>query len=401
MNYLVAVDYAFVDRPGGSARVAWDIAQVMCERGHQVSLLAAYQSNAMDRPETSTHDGIRVVRFHRPELPAWHPGRMRHTISAGAEVARKHLAGQKWDIAHIHSPFTGAAVVAALGSEPHYVYTLHSPIVMEQEINWKSQGLVGHLKWWLATGAIKRLERGLLSKAQAIQTLSQYSRNKIEHYHGMGERVTVIPHWLRPELRRTCSKADARQQLGWPVDETIFFTVRRLAPRYGLEIAIDAIAPLAKAGRCRFMIAGGGPLHDALNARIAEHGVQERMQLMGRIPDDELILAYQAADMFILPTLALECFGLVTQEALAFGCPVIGTDAGATPEILDGLAPGLVVPAGDVTALHDKLRAFLDGTLQVPDTDYILRWINENYGQAVVVPRMVEFLESTIPAKDA
>lgn len=401
MKYLVAVDYAFVDRPGGSARVAWDIARVMAERGHDVSLFATYQQNALDRPVCSTHDGIRVVRFHRPALPAWHPSRLKRTIAAGADAARTHLAGDKWDMVHVHSPFTGAGVMEGLGRGPHYVYTLHSPIVMEQEINWKNQGLVGHLKWWLGTGAVKRLERRLLADSEAIQTLSEFSRSKIQHYHGLGHRVTVIPHWLRPELRRTCTKAEARQKLGWPADETVLFTVRRLTERYGLEVAIDAIAPLARAGRCRFMIAGGGALYDKLTARIASYNVQERMQLMGRISDEDLILAYQAADLFVLPTLALECFGLVTQEALAFGCPVIGTDAGATPEILDRLAPGLVVPAGDVAALRAKLTAFLDGTLRVPDTDYILRWITENYGREVIVPRMVELLEGLAAAKDA
>jgi glycosyltransferase involved in cell wall biosynthesis len=80
---------------------------------------------------------------------------------------------------------------------------------------------------------------------------------------------------------------------------------------------------------------------------------------LGFVPEDELPGAYAAADAFVLPTTALEGFGLATIEALAAGTPVIGTTTGATPEILGPLEAELdtklLVEDGDTEALADRM----------------------------------------------
>ncbi len=165
-------------------------------------------------------------------------------------------------------------------------------------------------------------------------------------------------------------------------------------PRYGLDVAIKAIGPLTKSHGCRFYIGGDGPLRPTLEALARELGVSDRVRFMGRLSDPDLKLAYQAADLFVLPTLALECFGLITVEAMSFGVPVIGTDAGATPEILEPLLPNYIVPAGDVATLAERVRSFLDGKLVTPDEQTIIDHIESRFSRDVVAPRLVEMLES-------
>ena len=194
-------------------------------------------------------------------------------------------------------------------------------------------------------------------------------------------------------MTRGHSKAEARRMLGIAEDERYLFTVRGHGPRYGLDVAVRAIAPLARAGRCRFCLAGDGPLRPSLEALSRELGVEDRIHFPGRLDDEALTLWYEAADLFLLPTTALECFGLITLEAFAFGCPVLSTDACALPETMAPIMPDFLVPAGDEAALRAKLEAFLDGRLVPPPPERLLEYLEERYGESQVLPKLFALLE--------
>ena len=391
LEYLAVVEYCFADQPGGSGRVAWDIAKAMQARGHAVTLLCYLLDSWM--PEGITElDGIRIVRFRKEERPPWHPERLQVIISSTTAAARRWLRDRTFDSVHVHSPLLGLGVVAALGPQPRYVYTVHSPMVLEQEIVWRSQGWPGQVKLLLGRGLLASAERRMLEAANRIHTLSDFTRAKLSEFYQVGARVQVIPHWY-PAPAEPLSKAAARHQLGWPQDATIFFTVRSLGPRYGLDLAIRALAPLVQSHNCCFYLAGSGKLRGELEALAAKLGAGDRIQFMGRVSDEQLQLAYAAADLFILPTLALECFGLITIEALAFGCPVLSTDAGAIPESMGPILPGMVVPAGDVEALREKARQFLDGELVLPDRQALIHYAQTRYGEAAVLPLLTGLFE--------
>ncbi|MFP4353744.1 MAG: glycosyltransferase family 4 protein [Phycisphaerae bacterium] len=391
MQYLTAVNICFPDRPSGSARVAWDQALEMQDRGHEVTLVC-YAQPGYTGPALSEMEGIEVVRAPKPTLSPWSLGRDRKNIQAIAEAVQRSLARRNFDVVHMHNPFPAAGVLSALGSQMRTVFTVHSPVGMELEITWASQGLPGRIKLLLGLKKMIRLERGIFAQCDALQTLSQFTRSRVDEIYGMGGKVTVIPHWRREELKRTMSKAEARDRLGWPQDKKILFTVRRHVTRMGLDVAVDALACLADRGDWQAHLAGDGPLRSSLQARARAAGCGEKIHFPGRISDEDLLLAYQAADLFLLPTRALECFGLITLEAYCFGCPVIGTDAGASPELIEPLSPGLVVPAGDVEALRGKLKAFLDGELTLPDSEEIIAYVEQGFSRQGVVDRVESLL---------
>jgi glycosyltransferase involved in cell wall biosynthesis len=391
MNYLVAVDDCFIDSPGGMARVAWDIAVQVRNRGHHVTMFCGEKPIGKEDVPSEV-EGIEIVRYTRPVISRWDPRRASRLIAEGEAIARQWIARRRWDVVHIHSPFTGTSTLRAIGDGPRYVYTMHSPAILEQRINWGNQGLPGLMKLAFGQGMIKRMERRLLQKADVIHALSYYTRDLIERFYGLADRVTVIPHWCRPEMRRSHSKHEARNLLGWPQDQKILFTVRHHGPRIGLDVAIQAIGPLARQDRCHFMIAGDGRLRPKMEKLAKDLGVADRIIFLGRVSDEVLSLAYEAADLFVLPTLALECFGLIILEAFAFGCPVISTDAGAIPETMKPIMPDFVVPAGNVTALTDKIDDFLNGKLLPPSPQKLVEYVFEKFGISVVVPQLLAII---------
>jgi len=108
------------------------------------------------------------------------------------------------------------------------------------------------------------------------------------------------------------------------------------------------------------LIGGKGPLREALEERVCELDLKEAVRFAGFISDEDLPDVYGAADLFVLPTAALEGFGLVTVEALACGTPVVGTPIGGTPEILRGLDPRLVLSGTSPEAIADGVLANLE-----------------------------------------
>jgi len=388
LNYLSVVDELFPDRPTGAGRVAWDIAGVMRDRGHAVTMLCGAEA-----PGIRSVEGIRVVGYTTPAASRWDPRRSGRVIDAVAAVAAGELGGERWDTVHAHTPLPGTGVARALGSARRFVYTMHSPATMEAEINWAEQGVSGTLKRIFGKRRLAGLERDLLVRADAIHALSEFTRSRIEQIYGMQEKVTVVPHWRRETLRRSVTKPEAKRQLGWPEDVPVVFTVRRHVARMGLGVAIEAIAPLAAAGACVFVVGGDGPLRPALEAQAATAGADGRIRFTGRLSEESLALAYQAADLFVLPTTALECFGLILVEALAFGCPVVATDAAAIPEILRPIAPDMIVPAGDPRALRETIDRWLSGRLPVPDPADLVAYVDARYSARSVTDRIVRLLE--------
>ena len=101
---------------------------------------------------------------------------------------------------------------------------------------------------------------------------------------------------------------------------------------------------------------------------------------------------YQAADLTVVPTVALEGFGLVTVESLACGTPVLGTDEGGTGEILRPFRPDLLVPPRDAVALATRLSALLADAGSRPDAATCRRYAEDHYAWPGVLARLEDEL---------
>lgn len=391
MNYLVAVDAFFPDRPCGAGRIAWDIAQVMRDRGHHVTVFCRKQKPDCD--QVRNHEGVRVIAYEMPRSFSLDPLKVSKRISAGSAVAQKHLMDTKWDTVHIHFTSVGKMAYNALGPDNNYVYTMHSPDILEQQINWAAQGLPGKIKLMLGEGLVKKMEQEMLNISSRIHVLSNFTKEAIKQLYGLGHKVTVIPHWYKKDFLRTSSKKEVRHILDWHSDARILFSVRRLESRMGLDIAIKALEPLLKTyPDVFFAIAGEGPLEKSLKQLAQSLGVADKVWFLGQVSDDVLKKCYEAADLFILPTRKLECFGIIILEALAFGLPIISSDAGAIPELMRPILPNCIVPAGNVSKLREKVQDFLTGTLDIPSSQKLLDYLKSRFSLEMIEPKLWDLL---------
>jgi len=387
MRILTVTDTFFPDAPGGLGRVAWDVAKAMTRRGHQVGLLAGDRS-ATSRGRSlrvETVEGVQIFRHPKPPMSLLDPFRDTKQIADAAAAMRDVLSRNSYDVLHCHSIFTAGAAIGAAAHLP-VVQTVHSPAIQELSFNWRHKGIVGGLTGFAGRPRVRQLERRAMTAATRLHALSRFTVEQMKsEYPGVQGDYEVIPHWADAAWFRSTTKSEARRRLCWPDDEPVLFTVRQLRWRYGLDTAIEAVAPVANAGHCRFYIAGEGEEQNRLQELVSRHGAAAKIRLLGRISDEELRLAYQAADVFILPTRALECFGLIILEALACGVPVIGTTVGAIPEILQPILPEWLVPAEDPGALRRKIEDVLAGRLQTPAASELTDYVNGRFGESLII----------------
>ncbi|NYH98078.1 glycosyltransferase [Cupriavidus plantarum] len=198
-------------------------------------------------------------------------------------------------------------------------------------------------------------------------------------------RIAVMPNGIDiGRFRFDASRRTAtRERLGIQAGTPLLLHVGRLVPAKAQRLLVDALPDvfarldgdgdrsLRHSQPARLLIAGGGPLHDALAAQIRAHGLDDRVTLLG--PRHDVPALLDAADAFVLSS-DIEGSPLVLAEALASGCPVVSTDAPGVREIVGGL--GLIVPRGDTEALANAIATTLtegrgDATAQAARRDHI------------------------------
>jgi glycosyltransferase involved in cell wall biosynthesis/SAM-dependent methyltransferase len=399
LRIVVVADVAPAVVQGGSERVAWEQSRRLAARGHHVRVVSRLPDG-----------GALAVSREGVEFRHFTVGRgsardfIRGSILGARRAVLDEVEAHGADVLHFHQPLSafGALTSRPLRRLPS-LYTFHSPAPLEYL---GRRGTTGLHRRGAAGGAaavgLRVLERWCLARVTRIHVLSDYSAGLVRTLHGIaGERVVRIPGGVDPWQFRPAEgpRAALRAELGWPGDRRILFTLRNLEPRMGLDELIHAVERLRR--RCPdtlLVIGGAGSLHAELEALVTRLGVADHVRFLGFVPEGALARCYQAADVFVLPTQALEGFGLVTVEALACGTPVLGTPVGATPEILIPLDKSLVFSGTTAAAMADDLARFLDNAAHDPTAAEALRhacrlYAETQYAWGGVVDRLEETLD--------
>ena len=219
----------------------------------------------------------------------------------------------------------------------------------------------------LAKFALRRaLEGAVLRRVDAHVVLSSaFRRVLVERYRVKPWGIRVWPPGVELDLFTPGERDASRVALAIEPQAFVAVCVRRLVPRMGIEVLLDAwaeIAPALPEGSV-LLIVGEGVLRERISERAAQADLRGRVRVLGRVPDRELLELYRAADVAAVPTLSFEGFGLVVLEAAACGTPSIVSDVGGLPEVSRPLDPSLIVAPADAQALGARLLAAAAGGL--------------------------------------
>jgi glycosyltransferase involved in cell wall biosynthesis len=278
----------------------------------------------------------------------------RGTVNAAAEI-RRRLASGRYALLHLagwgHPLFVWAALVG------HY-YRI--PMYMESDTQ-----LSPDVAGWKR--AIKRICYPPFFRL--IRTLLPAGTRQAEYFRHYGvtkNRIVLAQMTVdvagisrrRDAVDRDGQRAALRALLGLGRDDIVFVFVGRLEPRKGVAHLLEAFGALSAARPdVALLVVGDGGERQRVAAAAAGNA---QLRYAGRLDTEKVIAAFCCADVALVPSL-IEPFGLVVNEAMAAGLPVIASDrVGCVDDLVKHGETGLVVPAGSAGALREAMAQLAD-----------------------------------------
>jgi len=259
----------------------------------------------------------------------------------------------KPDILHAHSPALNG--LAALKMSRKYKI----PLVYECRAFWEDAAVdhgttqEGSLRYRIT----KAMETHVFRKAAAVTTICEGLRKDIISRGVAAEKITVIPNAVDIEKFTFGEKADPEllQKLNLQ-DKTVLGFIGSFYAYEGLLLLLDALPEIIQSQPdARFLLVGGGPQLQKIKDKIKTMGLQDAVNLVGRVPHEEVQRYYNLVDILVYPRLSMRLTDLVTPlkplEAMAQGRLLVASDVGGHHELIRDRETGYLFKAGDKASL--------------------------------------------------
>jgi glycosyltransferase involved in cell wall biosynthesis len=200
-----------------------------------------------------------------------------------------------------------------------------------------------------------------LLEVDHIVSVSNDLKNKMVNDYGIHEsKISVLPNGIDLKKFFLIEKGEARRKLGIKhSDNKICVSVTRLSEEKSLHTMIEALKYCDK--NIYLYIIGDGHLKDFLKEKIEALAFQDRVFLLGPLPHNIISWWMNAADFFLLSSIREGC-PVVIHEALACGVPIVSTNIGGIPDIVENGIHGLLCPPDNPEEFAKSLMAAISNT---------------------------------------
>jgi len=327
MRIGMVCPYSF-DVPGGVQSHILQLAEVMRERGHFVSVLAP-SSPHVTLPDYVVSGGKAVPIPYNGSVARLRFGPATH------RMVKRWLAAGDFDVLHLHEPNAPSlSLLALMIAEGPIVATFHTSTT-------KSLGLS------MFQGILRPWNEKIMGRI-AVSDLAR--RWQIE---ALGSDAVQIPNGVD-----VASYACAPLLPGYPrPGKTVLFLGRFDEPRKGMAVLLAALPALVERfSEIEVLIVGRGD-EDELREQAGD--LAGHLRFLGQVDDATKASALRSADVYCAPNTGGESFGIVLVEAMAAGTPVVASNLDAFRRVLDDGAAGLLVPIENPGALAEALVTVL------------------------------------------
>jgi L-malate glycosyltransferase len=310
---------------GGSGVVATELGKHLAHRGHSIAFISYANPLRLRElpPRVCYHE---VDQENHPLLKQFP-----HSLTLTAkmvEVARTHHL----QIMHVHYaiPFAAAAILASqIAPELNLkvVTTLHGTDIT----------LVG------SSHSFKPVTAFSIERSDAVTAVSRFLKEETDRQLDTRKEIEVVPNFIDPATHRV-HRAPCIPEAGSPKTVTLMH-ISNFRPLKRLGDVVRIFQRVRRHRDARLILVGDGPEYGSTMELVEELGLTPWVRFVGVVEDIAPVL--KAADVLLLPS-ETESFGLVALEAMASGVPVVATNVGGLPEVVEHGVSGYLAPVGDV-----------------------------------------------------
>ncbi len=311
---------------GGSGVVATELGQELAARGHEVHFISYAPPIRMNLNDPN-------VSFHEVEVSTYplfdHPP---YTLALATKMLEVFEL-ESLDLLHVHYaiPHSVSAMLARAMAAPRrlpFITTLHGTDIT----------LVGTNREYLP------ITRFSIEQSDGVTAISQYLRTQTVKVFNIQRPIEVIPDFVNCDVYKRSEDASFRARFA-PSGEPIFMHLSNFRPVKRPVDTVEIFALVRAKMPAKLVMIGDGPDRATAEYLAHEKGLREDVHFLGK--QDAVHEKLASADLFLLPS-QLESFGLAALEAMACEVPVIATNVGGVPEVVENGVDGYLVEPGDV-----------------------------------------------------
>ena len=354
---------------GGTETVILETARRLQPLGHQTKIICP---NALASTDQEVIEGVSVQRtpYFYPYWGLTPEARLQMDLKGGNlfsfSLLRALQAEPNLDLIHLHTlkRLGGIGRYVAMKRRIPYVISLHGGVfdVPQQETQALLAPTAGTVEWGKLLGWWVGSRR-VFEDASAIICVGEQERIETQRRYP-DKRVVFLPNGVDPERFAKGDGPRFRHTYGIPADARLLLTVGRIDPQKNQRMAIRVLAELRRSLPAVHLALIGPvtnePYADLVRQTIAALGLEEHVTVIPGLAagSPELVDAYHAADLFLLPSIH-EPFGIVILEAWAAGLPVVASRVGGIPAFVEEGVDGALFPSDDSIACLATLRTLL------------------------------------------
>jgi glycosyltransferase involved in cell wall biosynthesis len=347
---------------GGTETAILEMSKSLVSLGHQTEIFCPRPLAKEDR---EVMDGISVTRFDYfyPYLRLSDAARLQMDQKGGNLFSFPLLRALRdypgLDVIHLHTGKRLGAMArhVAMKRKIPYVISLHGGVhdVPAAEAATFAAASRGAIEWGQPLGWYFGARR-VLDDAAAILCVGQKEQEQTQRRYP-NKRVVYLPNGVNAERFAKGDGKAFREEYGVQPDAFMILTVGRIDPQKNQILAVKALSAID----AHLVLIGhvtNAEYEARLTAEIAERGLGNRVHVIRGLDthDPQLVNAFHAADLFLLPSVH-EPFGIVILEAWAAGLPVVASNVGGIPSFVQDGVNGSLFPSNEVDALTGALKA--------------------------------------------